>query len=137
MPWAAWWRVLRTPGPVEQCIKGSRHMRSCPTGTGPPMWSHAHQIEGGPLVPGFRRPSLWPSGPAKTGTARSPGPRYLLHLGPKHGATDVNHKHHVLLHGWEASGRKVVNKVAVIDLEGERESRKASRSRPRRPHSPA
>lgn len=45
------------------------------------------------------------------------GPCYLLHLGTKHGAAHVNHEHHVFLNRWEASGGKVMNKIAVVNLD--------------------
>lgn len=42
---------------------------------------------------------------------------YLLHLGTKHGAAHVNNKHHVFLNRWKASGGKVMNKIAVVNLD--------------------
>lgn len=44
-------------------------------------------------------------------------PCYLLHLGTKHGAAHVNNEHHVFLNRWEASGGKVMNKIAVVNLD--------------------
>ena len=47
---------------------------------------------------------------------RKQRPRYLLQFSSKHGTTHVNNKHHILLHWLEASGGKVMNEIATIDL---------------------
>jgi hypothetical protein len=61
--------------------------------------------------------SLFP-GPSDARTEVGPqGPCYLLHLGTKHGAAHINNKHHILLHRLEASGGKVMNKIATINLD--------------------
>lgn len=55
---------------------------------------------------------------SKTRAGKGPqGPRYLFHLGAKHGAAHVNNKHHVFPNRWKASGCKVMNKIAVVNLD--------------------
>lgn len=41
------------------------------------------------------------------------GARYLSDLLPQHGGAGVDHKHHVLRHGRQVFGRKVVDEVTV------------------------
>lgn len=43
----------------------------------------------------------------------------------KYGDTHNNNKHHILLYWLEASGGKVMNKIATIDLDKERGSQEA------------
>lgn len=52
-------------------------------------------------------------------------PCYLLQLSSKHGAAHVNNKHHILLYWLEASGGKVMNKIATIDLDKKKWSQEA------------
>lgn len=54
-------------------------------------------------------------------------PCYLLQLGSKHGAAHIYNKYHILLHWREASGGKVVNKIATIDLDKEKGSQEEQR----------
>lgn len=44
------------------------------------------------------------------------GPCYLLHPGTTHGATHVKNKPHIFTNRWKASGCKVINKIAVVNL---------------------
>ena len=53
---------------------------------------------------------------------------YLLQLSSKHGAADVYNKYHILLHWREASGGKVVNEIATIDLDKKKGAKKKGES---------
>lgn len=55
-------------------------------------------------------------------------PCYLLQLSSKHGAADIYNKYHILLHWREASGGKVVNKIATIDLDKKKGAKKEGES---------
>lgn len=69
----------------------------------------------GPREPLFQHFLL--SEPSRKRVMKGPkGPCYLFHLDTKHGAAHVNNEHHVSLDRWEASGSKVMNKIASVNL---------------------
>lgn len=55
-------------------------------------------------------------------------PCYLLQFSSKHGAAHSYNKYHILLNWREASGGKVVNKIATIDLDKEKGAKKKGES---------
>lgn len=79
-------------------------------------------------------------GQSKSGDAARHGvcgrsERYLLHLGARHGAADVDYEDDVLRDGGQPSGREEVDKVSVVQLEDKREGGGRAHSHPPLPPS--